>query len=333
LKILARITEPTEGYAQIWGKTSSLLEVGTGFHQELTGRENIYLNGSILGMQRSEIKAKFDQIVDFSGVHRFIDTQVKHYSSGMRVRLAFSVAAHLQPEILFIDEVLAVGDLEFQQKCLSKMKEIANAGRTVILVSHNLAAIKEMCQTCILLDHGELKYFGPVAEGLAQYSASMVDDDVEETFHGGWWKISISAEKETEQPVSSDQPFTVEGRLDLEEDYTNATLICSIKDSAGNFVILEKISANQLISGKIRQGRYRVRIEVPVVWLAPGVYVLLFRFHGHTEAGIWKRFTSAQTIFTVTGAFRGIDHSRILLHPQVRWSLNSKAVMAGPLAD
>ena len=156
LKILSRITEPTKGRFEINGRVSSLLEVGTGFHPELSGRENIYLNGTILGMKRQEIKAKFDEILAFSGVEKFIDTPVKHYSSGMKVRLAFSVAAHLEPEILIIDEVLAVGDAEFQKKCLGKMDEVSkNEGRTVLFVSHNMGAVESLCEKGILLDSGK----------------------------------------------------------------------------------------------------------------------------------------------------------------------------------
>lgn len=146
LKILTRITEPTSGRIEFRGRVASLLEVGTGFHMELTGRENVFLNGSLLGMSRREILSKFDEIVEFSGVKRFLDTPVKRYSSGMKVRLAFAVAAHLEPEILLIDEVLAVGDSEFQRRCLGKMNEVARAGRTVVFVSHNMAAMKSLCE-------------------------------------------------------------------------------------------------------------------------------------------------------------------------------------------
>ena len=154
LKILTRITEPTTGKAEVRGRVGSLLEVGTGFHPELTGRENVFLNGAILGMPRATIKRKFDKIVDFSGVEKFLDTPVKRYSSGMRVRLAFAVAAHLDPEILLIDEVLAVGDAEFQKKCLGKMSDVASAGRTVLFVSHNMAAVQALCIRCLMLEKG-----------------------------------------------------------------------------------------------------------------------------------------------------------------------------------
>ncbi len=170
LKVLSRITEPTSGEAILHGRVGSLLEVGTGFHPELTGRENIYLNGAILGMARSEITRQFDAIVDFSGTEKFLDTPVKRYSSGMYVRLAFAVAAHLNPEILIVDEVLAVGDAEFQKKCLGKMKDVADSGRTILFVSHNMAAVTNLCNSCIVLQGGKLSYHGDTATGLQRYT-------------------------------------------------------------------------------------------------------------------------------------------------------------------
>lgn len=171
LKILSRITEPTEGRAEIHGRVGSLLEVGTGFHPELTGRENIYLNGAILGMTRQEIGRKFDEIVAFAEVERFIDTPVKHYSSGMYLRLAFAVAAHLEPEILVIDEVLAVGDASFQKKCLGKMGDVARQGRTVLFVSHNLAAVRALCSKALMLGQGRISVAGSVEACIAHYAA------------------------------------------------------------------------------------------------------------------------------------------------------------------
>ncbi len=172
LKVLSRITEPSRGDIVIRGRVASLLEVGTGFHPELTGRENIYLNGAILGMSRTEIKSKFDEIVSFAEVERFLDTPVKRYSSGMYVRLAFAVAAHLEPEILIVDEVLAVGDAQFQKKCMTKMDQVGRDGRTVLFVSHNLGAISELCTTGIYMQNGRIAYQGGIAETLAQYANS-----------------------------------------------------------------------------------------------------------------------------------------------------------------
>jgi homopolymeric O-antigen transport system ATP-binding protein len=169
LKVLSRITEPTTGQVTLRGRVGSLLEVGTGFHPELTGRENIFLNGTILGMRRAEIVRRFDEIVEFAGVARFLDTPVKRYSSGMQVRLAFAVAAHLEPEILLVDEVLAVGDAEFQEKCLGKMRDVTQEGRTIVFVSHNLAAVRSLCSRALLLEQGRLAFDGPTDEAVERY--------------------------------------------------------------------------------------------------------------------------------------------------------------------
>lgn len=181
LKVLSRVTEPTRGWAEVRGRVGSLLEVGTGFHPELTGRENVYLNGAILGMTRSEIARKFDEIVSFAEVERFIDTPVKRYSSGMQMRLAFAVAAHLEPEILLVDEVLAVGDAAFQKKCMGKMGQVSGRGRTVLLVSHNMAAIQGLCRKGCLLDRGQVVKYGEVGEVVETYLLSLpvsVDDSL-----------------------------------------------------------------------------------------------------------------------------------------------------------
>src|ERR1700689_1243882 len=169
LKLLSRITRPTAGFAEIHGRVGSLLEVGTGFHPELTGRENIYLSGAILGMRKREIEQKKDAIVAFAEVERFLDTPLKHFSTGMQMRLAFAVAAHLEPEILFVDEVLAVGDIEFQKKCLGKMQEVSKGGRTILFVSHQIAAVQNLCHTGILLSEGRIIQTGPIGDVVQRY--------------------------------------------------------------------------------------------------------------------------------------------------------------------
>ncbi len=194
LKILCRITIPTRGHAKIKGRISSLLEVGTGFHPELSGRDNIYLNGTILGMKKNEITRKFDEIVDFSGVEKFIDTPVKRYSSGMRVRLAFSVAAHLEPELLIIDEVLAVGDADFQNKCLKKMESAGEQGRTVLFVSHNMEAVSRLCNRAIFLENGKVADEGPAAKVVSGYLTS---------------KLGTSAAKEWDDPKNAPTGLSV----------------------------------------------------------------------------------------------------------------------------
>jgi lipopolysaccharide transport system ATP-binding protein len=181
LKILARVTRPTEGSAKVRGRMGSLLEVGTGFHPELTGRENTYLNGAILGMSKMEIDRKFDEIVAFAGVERFLSTPVKHYSSGMHIRLAFAVAAHLTTEILVVDEVLAVGDAEFQRKCLAKMQQVAVGGRTILFVSHNMAAMRQICRSGILLDRGGVAMKGEINDTVNTYLAGIEADAVDHT--------------------------------------------------------------------------------------------------------------------------------------------------------
>jgi lipopolysaccharide transport system ATP-binding protein len=179
LKLLSRITEPTEGSIELRGRVSSLLEVGTGFHLELTGRENVYLNGAILGMSRREITRKFDEIVEFAGIERFIDTPVKRYSSGMYVRLGFAVAAHLEPEILIVDEVLAVGDAEFQRKCIGKIQDVAGLGRTVLFVSHNMAAVERLCSRTVLIEGGRIKADGPVRQVVSEYLTTLDSEVLE----------------------------------------------------------------------------------------------------------------------------------------------------------
>jgi lipopolysaccharide transport system ATP-binding protein len=212
LKILSRVTEPTTGFAELYGRVSSLLEVGTGFHPELTGRENIYLNGTILRMDKAEIGRKFDEIVDFSGVEEFIDTPVKRYSSGMVVRLAFAVAAHLEPEILIIDEALAVGDAAFQKKCIGKMGEVAKSGRTVLLVSHNMGYISTLAERAILLERGEVKFAGDTARTISAY----LDDAT---------KKSYSDLREHPGRVRGTTPALVAARLTDEKGREKETFI------------------------------------------------------------------------------------------------------------
>lgn len=181
LKVLSRITRPTTGHAEVHGRAASLLEVGTGFHNELTGRDNVFLSGAILGMRRTEIVRKFDEIVSFAGVERFIDTPVKHFSSGMYLRLAFAVAAHLETEILILDEVLAVGDLDFQKKCLGRMEELAHSGRTILFVSHNIDAVSRLCPVTLLLDAGRVSFLGETSRAVQKYLSLEAPDGTPRT--------------------------------------------------------------------------------------------------------------------------------------------------------
>ncbi len=224
LKILSRITRPTEGYAEIHGRVGSLLEVGTGFNPELTGRENIYLNGAVLGMKKAEIDRKFDEIVAFAEVEQFIDTPVKRYSSGMYMRLAFAVAAHLEPEILIVDEVLAVGDAEFQKKCLGKMGDVAKGGRTVLFVSHNLLAIENLCEQVIWLKNGEIARQGSPGQVISNYLQSSISPSTERVWSGlatAREKIRLQCVRLRPSDGTASVPITVHTAFALEFEYWN----------------------------------------------------------------------------------------------------------------
>lgn len=323
LKILSRITEPTEGYAEIHGRVGSLLEVGTGFHQELTGRENVYLSGAILGMRRNEIEQKFDEIVDFAEVERFIDTPVKHYSSGMHLRLAFSVAAHLEPEILLVDEVLAVGDMKFQRKCLGKMDDVASRGRTVLFVSHNLGVVKELCQTSIVLKNGFVDFHGSVVEGLSRYSQNMVESEEVSDFNGtGWQGVRINGKPNgLTATVSTEHPLMVEVRLSLKDAFNNCALFLIMNDSIGNTVLHQHVRNDDVWSDQVKAGCYQIKVDLPTLWLAPGVYSLYFKFIGETVSGIEERFLSERAVVDVAGSVNGI--SRAYLAPPPTWTMSS----------
>jgi len=238
LKILSRVTEPTEGYAEIRGRVGSLLEVGTGFHPELTGRENIYLNGAILGMKRVDINKKFDEIVDFSGVEKFIDTPVKRYSSGMYLRLAFAVAAHMDPEILVVDEVLAVGDAEFQRKCLGKMSDVAQEGRTVLFVSHNMSAILRLTQETIVLENGLLVYRAPSPQAVDFYLSS----GFAQTSERCWQADEIPADASPFRPIA------------LRVQNAQGKVVDTVRSAESNFIEVE-YALDAPISG-LRLGVY-----------------------------------------------------------------------------
>ncbi len=284
LKILSRITEPTTGFAEIYGRVGSLLEVGTGFHPELTGRENTYLNGAILGMKRGEIDRKFDEIVAFSEVERFIDTPVKHYSSGMYLRLAFAVAAHLDPEILLVDEVLAVGDAGFQKKCLGKMGSVTKEGRTVLLVSHNMGAIAQLCARTIHLEQGRLKCIGPSTEVVSAYLSSSIGDDVKSSWftdsskpnHAEVRFSSARLLSVDEQPLSVvrfDSAFFVEIAYAVTVPIRDLSVSYKVHDTQGNLVFEAMDTDMPEWKGRVREpGQYRSICEVLPSFLKPGRY-------------------------------------------------------------
>lgn len=278
LKVLSRITEPTEGQAKISGRVGSLLEVGTGFHEELTGRENIYLNGAILGMRKREMNQKFDEIVAFAEIEKFIDTPVKYYSSGMYVRLAFAVAAHLEPDILLVDEVLAIGDAQFQTKCLGLIDHIAKRGRTVLFVSHNLTQVRRLCSLGICLEQGGLKKYGPVSEVIADYQSSLalpetrqdLESLIQEKKLAGFisWKVA-GAPSDSPNVVRSEAPVAFEVVFSLEQAISSAYYEFVIRKPSGQNV------AGWGISGLcLKPGVYKLTHTLSSLPLRPGNYYL-----------------------------------------------------------
>lgn len=281
LKILARITEPSAGFADAYGRVGSLLEVGTGFHPELTGRENIYLNGAILGMRKAEIELKFDEIVAFAEVDRFMDTPVKYYSSGMRLRLGFAVAAHLEPEILLVDEVLAVGDAAFQKKCIGKMSSVAHEGRTVLFVSHNMGAITQLCPRALWLDEGSIKLEGLSTDVVAAYLTAGTQGQSfwinPATEPGGEVQFrSVRLLSLDDQPVSIvdfDAPFKVEMVYDVIESVRDLSITYHLFDSQGNCVFESIDTDIPEWKGRVREpGRYTSTCQVYAPLLKPGRY-------------------------------------------------------------
>ncbi|MBP1927929.1 lipopolysaccharide transport system ATP-binding protein [Methanolinea mesophila] len=294
LKILSRITFPTEGEIEIHGRVGSLLEVGTGFHPELTGRENVYLSGSILGMKRKEIDAKFEQIVRFAEIEKFIDTPVKRYSSGMYVRLAFAVAAHLDPEILLIDEVLAVGDNEFQKKCLNKMKDVSRSGRTILFISHNMRAIAGLCDKCIMLENGILKKFGETNEVIEEYLSSQdtIDSGIAdltstdlrvnsiESSKFKWVKIEILNSNNIQTSyIRLNEPFCLKISGKLTETISDIQFGFSIDSVMGlclfNSYLSDSLNVTQFKAGAIE---FIIKFENNI--LGPGFYTISLGANG-----------------------------------------------------
>jgi lipopolysaccharide transport system ATP-binding protein len=290
LKILSRITLPSEGRATIYGRVSSLLEVGTGFHPELTGRENIQLNAAVLGMPKAEVKREFDSILDFAGdtVKKYIDTPVKRYSSGMYVRLAFAIAAHVDPDVLLVDEVLAVGDAEFQKKCIGKMGEVARTGRTVIFVSHNMGAIKNLCENCILLESGKVKIHGPTDECISQYLPSVPVDSPSVLDTSKIVRIKKQPELGTALRITgvrlhSDSdtaiiktgaPLFVDMDFECSEPLEDVTLGFAV-EMVGGQRVLDVASAHEFIISYMKPSKYRISGGLDRNPLAPGRYNLV----------------------------------------------------------
>jgi|SRR5579872_1372822 len=299
LKILSRITSPTEGYAEVRGRVRSLLEVGTGFHPELTGRENVYLNGAILGMKRTELEKSFDAIVEFAEVERFIDTPVKHYSSGMYLRLAFAVAAHLKAEILLVDEVLAVGDAAFQKKCLGKMDEVAHEGRTILFVSHNMAAVRTLCSRGILLDHGTMVYAGEIERVLFEYSRQFSAPAEQDTGSRTYFN-DVRINGNNPGVIETSDRIRVESTVHLGDKMHGSRLFCIIQDSNGEAIVVVPSDCRPM-SMENHACRYRVSVQFPALWLKPGVYSVFFKLLGNSVGSGQARFISDSVMLDVMG--------------------------------
>lgn len=283
LKILSRTTGPTKGSIKMKGRIASLLEVGTGFHGELSGRENIYLNGAIMGMNKAEIKSKLDEIIDFAGVEKYIDTPVKRYSSGMYVRLAFGVAAHLEPDIMIVDEVLAVGDAEFQKKALGKMKEVSGrAGRTVIFVSHNIGSILMLCDKGVVLDKGKNIFYGPAVTAANLYfkdHASYKNGKYINLHPAKTDIISITLVDENnndKQEFTTDEDIYLRFSFQTELEHRNSKLLLRIKDRENRIVFSSNFDMNQIYNGN---DVYDIRVKINKKYLVPGVYNAIIGMH------------------------------------------------------
>ena len=296
LKILSRIVTPSEGWARIEGRVGSLLEAGTGFHSELTGRENVYMSGAILGMRKAEISRKFDEIVAFADIGPFLDTPVKRYSSGMQVRLAFAVAAHLEPQVLIVDEVLAVGDAEFQKKCLGRMADVSRSdGRTVLFVSHNMDAVQRLCGRSVLLEHGRTVAAGETAAVVAQYLAraegpssagAWIDlSSVERT--GGGVARAVRARYWSDTAAAGGQPYpdgplTIGLVIDAVASCTIASLAVTLYDLQGT----KLVNADTIAFGRtlrLEAGEHQVTLRIPELHLNPGVYMMGFWLAGSLD--------------------------------------------------
>ena len=343
LKILSRITEPTEGWAEIHGRVGSLLEVGTGFHPELSGRENIYLNGAILGMRRFEIDRKFDEIVAFAEIERFLDTPVKRYSSGMYVRLAFAVAAHLEPEILLMDEVLAVGDAAFQDKCLGKMGDVARSGRTILFVSHNLGAIKRLCQRCVWINSGRIAGLGPSHDVISAYLDSA-------SSHEGVWRAGDDAHRpqaglvfvrgastRNEAGAQTDRfqmdcPFSIEIHYDVLEPLENLRLGVTITAEDGTIVFESRDTDPDDYGSPRKAGAHVARCRVPGNLLNAGrFYVTLIVDRPQQELIFQREQIMRFAIQGTDGAGLYAGDTRLgLVRPLLEWQHEAREVWAGP---
>ncbi|MHB8643764.1 MAG: ABC transporter ATP-binding protein [Gaiellaceae bacterium] len=332
LKVLSRVTDPTEGRAVLSGRVGALLEVGTGFHPELTGRENVYLNGTILGMRKSEIRAKFDEIVGFSEVEKFIDTPVKFYSSGMYVRLAFAVAAYLEPEILFVDEVLAVGDAAFQRRCLGKMGEVASSGRTVVFVSHNMSAVARLCTRAFLLEGGHVTADGTPREVIERYltqGAQRGGRVWENAIPGPFQPRAIRVRQRDEgtETVAVEEPFDIEFDYELTEDVRHLLVQLTLRSPDGAAILTSQDRDDADLdeaSALRRAGRYRTVCTLPGDLLNEGSFVISVNVTTRPKVGHYFAEENAMAIdaFSLAGVGANVNAPVAgFVRPRLDWRI------------
>ncbi len=333
LRLLSRITQPTEGFCRTRGRVGTLLEVGTGFHPELTGRENVLLNGVILGMSRREVRGRFDEIVEFAGVEAFLDTPLKRYSSGMQLRLAFAVAAHLDPGILIVDEVLAVGDAEFQRRCLGRMTELAGEGRTVIFVSHDLGSVTRLCERAVWLDAGRVRDEGPAGRIVAAYTADLprsyeayATPDTDDAH----WEVRmrgvavLGADDQPTGGIRRDEPLVV--RIDFESARARPDLDISlwVKNARGVQVLHDSWTDRRAAdAGELTAGVNTARIVVPAI-LAAGTYSLGAWIGTRLEDFVNREYLTFRVLPMPDDTATITDRERTV-HPVARWSVGGGA--------
>jgi lipopolysaccharide transport system ATP-binding protein len=339
LKILSRITEPTTGEARVRGRVGALLEVGTGFHPELTGRENLYLNGAILGMSRTEIDARFATIVEFAGVAEFIDTPIKRYSTGMQVRLAFAVAAHLDPDVLFIDEVLSVGDAEFQRRSLDRMRDVTREGRTVILVSHDMTAIRRLCERVLLLDRGSVVLDGPAADVVSRYlsiertdSAVIGEAELAERVTGIVERRTptirclelalVGRDGGASTRFRSDEPITVRMTFECLVDIADLRLVVSVVDELGQPIVTSVNIDDPTLGPQHRapRGVHVVECVIPPDLFGDRTVELTVELvNPKTEHLVFARVLRCDVDFVGYSPVTYGDHRSVLIRPRLRW--------------
>lgn len=338
LKLLSRVTNPTTGTIRARGRIASLLEVGTGFHPELTGRENIYMNGSIMGMNKAEITRKLDEIVDFSGCERYIDTPVKRYSSGMTVRLGFAIAAHLDPEILVVDEVLAVGDAEFQKKAIGKMQDVSKGeGRTVLFVSHNMESIKKLCNTGVLLRNGMIDYTGDISSVVSRYQQIFVhnrgaewnntNNITHDTIHINSFKL-LNNNHIISSSLQDNDELYVEIDFDLNTISKDLTFGVQLYDKTGVSIYRTlDVDCDQYFNDKLKLGNNIIKAKLPIDFLSSGEYNVILDASYHNRGWLINPNVETELVLSFTknqaASFSPLHSSASIVSPVIKWELNN----------